>query len=182
MDIKDYTRLSEKTLSNQFNVDEKMQKTLHAVMGILTETDELDDNMYAMKFDSTNALEEVGDVMWYIAIILREYPEVSPYKSFSAYVDSKHALRMLIKNSHKMLDLLKKKIFYNKEMDMVKFENYLSEIFTSTESIVDLYGINIEDVMQKNIDKLVARYGDKFSSEAAINRDLGKEYGILGGA
>jgi hypothetical protein len=39
--------------------------------------------------------------------------------------------------------------------------------------------IDFGSILDKNIDKLKARYGDKFSSERAINRDLETEKRIL---
>lgn len=44
---------------------------------------------------------------------------------------------------------------------------------------LDELGSDFDTEQRKNIDKLKARYGDKFSSEAAINRDLDKEREIL---
>jgi hypothetical protein len=38
---------------------------------------------------------------------------------------------------------------------------------------------NVSDILDKNINKLKARYGEKFSSERAINRDLETEREIL---
>jgi hypothetical protein len=46
---------------------------------------------------------------------------------------------------------------------------------------LNLYNLNIEEVWEKNIEKLRARYGEKFSSERAINRDLETERTILEG-
>ena len=74
----EYLELSEKTLSTQFNCEEKEQLLLHAVMGILTEVEELLDNHIShgdkeANLDPTNILEEVGDVTWYLAIIGRMY-------------------------------------------------------------------------------------------------------------
>ena len=43
------------------------------------------------------------------------------------------------------------------------------------------YNTNIGDILDKNIAKLKARYGDKFSSDRAINRDLETERTILEG-
>lgn len=50
---------------------------LHATMGISTEAGELLDVMkkhlaYGRSIDKVNIAEEVGDVLWYVAIILRE--------------------------------------------------------------------------------------------------------------
>jgi hypothetical protein len=41
------------------------------------------------------------------------------------------------------------------------------------------YNTDISSILDKNIDKLRARYGDKFSSEKAINRNLEVEKQIL---
>jgi hypothetical protein len=46
---------------------------------------------------------------------------------------------------------------------------------------MNTYDIDIEKSFDVNIDKLRARYGDKFSSEKAINRDLETERNILEG-
>lgn len=49
----------------------------HAVMGIVTEAGELMDaikkaKIYGEKLDKVNLVEEVGDLMWYIAILADE--------------------------------------------------------------------------------------------------------------
>ncbi len=78
MDMKEYLVLSEKTLSQHFDIkDEKEQKMFHAVIGLSTEANELLDQFkkhvfYKRELDLVNLKEELGDVMWYIAILLRE--------------------------------------------------------------------------------------------------------------
>jgi hypothetical protein len=46
---------------------------------------------------------------------------------------------------------------------------------------MNVYDINIQNSFDVNIAKLKARYGEKFSSERAINRDLETERNILEG-
>lgn len=78
MDIKNYLTESKKTLSEQFHAgDAKTQKLLHAAIGLATEGGELLDQMkkvvyYGKELDCTNIKEELGDLMWYMAIMLRE--------------------------------------------------------------------------------------------------------------
>lgn len=77
MDIKTYLSESEKTDSKQFLLDPKNQEILHGVVGICTESGELLDALkkhmfYGNPLDRVNLKEELGDVMWYIAILLRE--------------------------------------------------------------------------------------------------------------
>jgi NTP pyrophosphatase (non-canonical NTP hydrolase) len=78
MDIKTYLTESEKTLSEKFfATDTKNQKLLHAVIGLSTESGELLDQMkkvvyYGKELDRVNIKEELGDLMWYMAILMRE--------------------------------------------------------------------------------------------------------------
>jgi len=46
-------------------------------------------------------------------------------------------------------------------------------------NMCNITGINAEASLQINIDKLKARYPEKFNEELAVNRDLEKEREIL---
>lgn len=79
MDIKEYLELSEKTLSDGFHIDSSQkQKILHAAIGMATESAEILDAVkkhafYGKEIDMVNIQEEIGDLMRYVAILLREY-------------------------------------------------------------------------------------------------------------
>lgn len=94
-------------------------RVLHAILGILTEGQELLDGfmrgLLEENVDKVNLSEEVADVAWYKAILM------------------------------------------------------------------DAIGEDWERSLEKNIEKLKARYGEKFSEEKAIDRDLVKEREILEG-
>lgn len=45
--------------------------------------------------------------------------------------------------------------------------------------MADTLGVSFDDIQEKNIAKLKARYGAKFSEVAALNRDLDTERKIL---
>lgn len=79
------------------------------------------------------------------------------------------------------LDALKKHIFYGKELDRVNLAEELGDLFWYMAIVGDELGIKFEDVMDRNITKLKARYGEKFSEEKAENRDLDSERKILEG-
>lgn len=76
-------------------------------------------------------------------------------------------------------DALKKHIFYGKPLDKVNLGEELGDLFWYMAVMSDVLGVSFEAVMEKNIAKLKARYGDKFSSEKALNRDLDTERKIL---
>ena len=177
----EYLELSEKTLSSQFNCeDEKDQKVLHAVIGILTEVEELLDNHLTENFDPVNVGEEVGDLLWYLSILGREYQLQYPQIIVKDKNPEPMSLVLKItKYTCKLLDMLKKKIYYNKPIDEVSFKNTATIIMLNISDYMNCYDLNTEEIFDINIQKLKARYGDKFSSERAINRDLETERKIL---
>lgn len=76
-------------------------------------------------------------------------------------------------------DMLKKHIFYGKPLDLVNLKEELFDTTWYMAIALDVLEGSFEEGFQKNIDKLKARYPEKFSEEKAINRDLKKERSIL---
>ena len=182
MNWKEYLELSEKTLSTQFHCEEREQLLLHAVIGVLTEVEELLDNHIGDEQDSTNRLEESGDVCWYLAIIGREMNLDYPQLLVKTKNDDPMKLVLkIVKNTCKLLDMMKKKLYYNKPIDENLFKTITTLVMLDVSDYMNTYDIDIEKSFDVNIDKLKARYGDKFSSEKAINRDLETERNILEG-
>ena len=77
------------------------------------------------------------------------------------------------------LDAIKKHVFYGKELDRVNLSEELGDLFWYCAIIADELGVPFTEIMDTNIKKLKARYGDKFSEERAEKRDLEKEREIL---
>jgi NTP pyrophosphatase (non-canonical NTP hydrolase) len=186
MNWNQYLELSEKTLSTQFHCEQKEELLLHAVMGILTEVEEILDNYITTdesqaKFDPVNILEEIGDITWYIAIIGRMYNLSLPGKIESKFSKPFDIVLQINKYGLKLLDMLKKKLYYNKPINDELFLDYTQIINALILEYMAYYKIDIEGSFDVNIAKLKARYGEKFSSERAINRDLETERNILEG-
>ena len=182
MNWKEYLELSEKTLSTQFHCEEREQLLLHAVIGVLTEVEELLDNHIGDEQDITNMLEEAGDITWYLAIIGREMDLDYPQLVVKTKNDNPMKLVLkIVKNTCKLLDMMKKKLYYNKPIDENLFKTITTLVMLDVSDYMNTYDIDIEKSFDVNIDKLKARYGDKFSSEKAINRDLETERNILEG-
>lgn len=184
MEYSNYLEESERTLSNQYHIED-VQNLLHAVMGICTEVEELLENFSInTMLDSANLLEELGDLYWYIAIIHRDYPMFKKLSNSNVATEVKYnssfkAVLNINKYSLKMLDILKKKIYYNKEIDLNMLNNYLLLIEVDIKYMLDSYNYRFESMLQINIDKLKARYKEKFNSKEAIERDLDTERTIL---
>lgn len=181
MNWKEYLQLSEKTLSTQFHCDKKDELLLHAVMGILTEIEELLDNHMGENSDEINRAEEMADAWWYIAIIGREYQLEVPKEVSTSIEDPMEIVLNVIKKTLKMLDLLKKKLFYNKPINQDIVIQNTNEVISLLLAYAKCFDIDTEISWDINIAKLKARYGDKFSSDKAINRNLDIERNILEG-
>ena len=181
MNWTEYKILSEKTLSGNFYCSVKEELLLHAVVGVITELEEL----VEWKEDRVGKTEEVIDIFWYLAILAREYnidlPNnlVSTEELKSDNSDNNIWVLSMYKLSSVLLDFLKKKLYYNKPIDTNKFIEKSKELLTACIYYALVNDIDIYKGFDTNINKLKARYGDKFSNEKAINRDVDAERAIL---
>lgn len=66
-----------------------------------------------------------------------------------------------------------------KRFDMTNMKEELGDILWYVALIAESTGIQLEDVMKLNIDKLRVRYGEKFTNAAAINRNIALEIATI---
>ena len=90
-----------------------------------------------------------------------------------------HAGIGLATESGEFLDALKKHIFYGKKLDKVNLGEEIGDLFWYCAIIADELGLHLDEVMDQNIRKLKARYGDKFTEKGAQHRNLTAEREIL---
>ena len=188
----EYLPLAEKTLSTQFNcTEESNQKLLHSCIGSLTEIQEILENYEngLLITDSNkqgSVAEDSADIFWYLSILFRELNiQIIEKEEHSFILDKFNVNRPFdlllefIKENLKLLDILKKKIYYNKDMNIEVVKKLSINMFYLLNYYCEKNNTNVSDILDKNINKLKARYGEKFSSERAINRDLETEREIL---
>jgi hypothetical protein len=72
-------------------------------------------------------------------------------------------------------DLVKKSLMYGKAIMPIDLLDHLNAQYEVLRHIASMCDSSIEEAMAKNIAKLQARYPDKFTQEAALNRDLDAE-------
>lgn len=77
------------------------------------------------------------------------------------------------------LDMMKKHIFYGKEIDLVNLKEEIGDLFWYAAILCDQLGISFGEAQAVNIDKLRARFPEKFEEMQAINRDTATERKIL---
>ncbi|HOW16870.1 MAG TPA: nucleoside triphosphate pyrophosphohydrolase family protein [bacterium] len=111
--------------------------------------------------------------------------ESKDFDAISSRLKDKRALRLLhgscgiATEAGELLDTMKKHIFYGKEIDTVNIVEEIGDLMWYSAILLDELGVEFEEVMEKNINKLKARYGDKFTETGANVRDLNKERKIL---
>jgi NTP pyrophosphatase (non-canonical NTP hydrolase) len=92
-----------------------------------------------------------------------------------------HGALGIVTEAGEILDAVKKSIFYGKPFDLVNLQEEIGDCFWYLAILAKEAGMSFEDIMQQNINKLRARYPEKFTEEAALNRDLEAERRVLEG-
>ena len=111
--------------------------------------------------------------------------ESKDFEAISSRLKDKRALRLLhgscgiATEAGELLDAMKKHIFYGKEIDTVNIVEEIGDLMWYSAILLDELGVEFEEVMEKNINKLKARYGEKFSETCANTRNLDQERKIL---
>lgn len=90
-----------------------------------------------------------------------------------------HAAMGMATEAAEILDMIKKHVYYGKKLDLINLKEELGDSNWYQSLLVDLLGVSWEEIWDTNIEKLRSRYGDEFSSEKAIYRDLDRERDIL---
>lgn len=67
----------------------------------------------------------------------------------------------------------------DKEIDVVNIKEEIGDLFWYIAIICDVFNLKFEDILISNVEKLTKRYGEKFTEEKAINRNLEEERKIL---
>jgi NTP pyrophosphatase (non-canonical NTP hydrolase) len=107
------------------------------------------------------------------------------YENIANRLQSKSMIRILHSalglstEAGEILDAVKKHVYYGKELDKVNLFEEVGDLFWYLAIMADELGFSFEDAMKKNNEKLEARYGSRFSSDKAIDRDLNKERTVL---
>lgn len=106
-------------------------------------------------------------------------PELVARLSSPENVRLLHAAIGMCTESGEFIDQLKKHIFYGKPLDKVNLKEEIGDLMFYIGVAMDVLETDFDTEQRKNIAKLKARYGEKFSAKAAIERNLDSERQIL---
>jgi NTP pyrophosphatase (non-canonical NTP hydrolase) len=94
-------------------------------------------------------------------------------------LDNIHMVLGLQTEASEIADVFKKNIAYKKEIDFVNVKEEIGDIMWYIANMCNINGWDLREILDTNIQKLQARYPEKFTTENALNRDLEKEREIL---
>jgi len=77
----------------------------------------------------------------------------------------------LVGEAGEVVDSIKKVMFHGHEMDTDHLKKELGDVLWYMATLASTAGLELEDVAKGNIEKLMKRYPDGFSSEHSINRN-----------
>lgn len=186
---RDFTPLQER-FSQVRNI-----RLLHGAIGLASELSEIQEATNTEEIDTVNMKEEMGDLLWYIGIMIDELrldPDVILYSeplltkedlAFLSQSDKEFEVRVAVPDMvisvGKAIDLLKKSVMYGKQLNVDALAEQLAMLNSSITNVLNVLGFTPEEARERNIEKLRARYGAKFTEAAALNRDLKTEREIL---
>lgn len=169
MNIREYQVEASRTCSD---LGEKLNLA-HMVLGMWSEFEEY--IQAKENNDYVNLHEECSDIMWYIA----NYCTFRGYDLQVLWENNNFNGKPYTINISTLQDYIKKYIAYNKLIDDYKETNLISNILYN---VRHMYGsLDYLESLEKNIAKLKARFPEKFTQEAALNRNLELERKILEG-
>jgi len=161
----------ERALRTMVSLGSKAIDGAHMALGLTTEYIELEDGIN--KDDLPNIREEHGDILWYVA------NECTIYKLSFKSICKKAINSGGVFKLGDIVDLHKRELAYGKEIDANVLEELIIEAVAWLIFVAESYNFTFESSLERNIDKLIQRFPDKFTQEAALTRDLDKERKIL---
>lgn len=165
MEYKEYQKLASRTMSPHGD------QLTHCVIGMVTELGE-----FIEHDDQVNAVEELGDIWWYTANL--DFLLGSEFRNQAQKYPRLSRVTSMFYSLGQMFDVIKRRDYYKDIFDYKRFvPNF--EMFQMNLINLSLEHTSLENIWRKNIKKLYSRYGEKFSEDKALMRDLGIEREIL---
>ncbi len=115
-------------------------------------------------------------------MLIKEYlqnAERTRSKLKNKQLDNIHMALGLVTEAAELADVFKKNLADGREIDWVNIQEEIGDLLWYVAGLCNINGFDLEKIFEINIDKLRARYPEKFTSENAINRNLDKERKIL---
>lgn len=113
---------------------------------------------------------------------IKEYVEKAGRTDAPLSSSREHDIHMvlgMVTEAGELADIFKKNLAYNKKIDWVNAKEEVGDMMWYIANFCRTNNFDLEEILQTNIDKLTARYPEKFTEHNANNRDLEKERNLL---
>ena len=158
--------------------------TLHGVLGMVSEAGEIseclrDHSVYGKLLDRKNLVGELGDFMWFATLTITVLGA-----SLNTLVTTlprhlpadEDPTPLLLEISCSIADKFKAPLVYGKPLDSISILESIANAIYLINEIAERHDYEMVEILDANIAKLTARYGDKFSAEKALNRNTDAEF------
>lgn len=81
-----------------------------------------------------------------------------------------HAAMGIGGEAGEIVDLMKKHIYYGKELDLKQLKNEMGDVLFYMQALAHLIGSSIEECLELNTEKLSARYPNGFNLQDSIDK------------
>lgn len=167
--MQNYVKQAVRTESPTYNPPSP--RLMHVSLGLCTESAEL------LGYDSSvNLLEELGDILWYVALACHEMQQPFPEPTGTDVADS---VEVIIFQTGAFVDMIKRFTFYYAPVAIEDLMVPLAVIVSHVDILAREAGSSLAEVQSANIAKLRARFPDKFDEVLCANRDLEEEQRAL---
>lgn len=156
-----------------------LQNSIHMSLGMYTEIAEVIEILTTEPYNPYKLLDEIGDVLWYVS----NYSNIYNFDLIQntediiipGFLENKSMIDCILILSAKLADCDKKEFAYGKIRPDDYKSIHIQFLFNCIHMFCIQHQLRIEDVMEKNIEKLRVRFPEKFSGDQAINKDESKE-------
>lgn len=179
----------ERAISVKLETSNNYCDAQHAGFGLMTEVGELLDtykrhSFYGTELDRKNLVEEVGDILWYIALgyhsLGKVMPEPPRLTEAQVTLNLDFLLGKFARNASNFFAIVQcyPDCWDDNYLD-IDLNNMLGYLKIYVEQELDT---TLEAVAQANIEKLAKRYNSgKFTQRDALNRDVDNELSHING-
>lgn len=113
---------------------------------------------------------------------IKEYQEASKRTNAdlgSVLMNELHMVLGMQTEVAEIADVYKKHVAYGRDLDLINIKEEIGDLMFYVVNMCNIHNWDLRDIMQTNIEKLKARYPEKYTNENAINRNLDVEREIL---
>ena len=163
MNLSDFQTAAERTMTDRDNIG-RMQNAALGLCGEAAELAEIVDGVAPIR-------DEAGDILWYVAQMCKAFDmSIAEIPPVGFVYDEDEAMPILFFYVGKVADTIKKLVYHKKPINPVDLARNLQQIVTAVASLLDTREDTLEDACEYNNAKLLKRFPDGFSHEAANAR------------